>query len=111
MTPHPLHAARRLQNALHDLGINGDVHQGHGLALVSVWADLVVWCDGTSYYWWSGRTSPRTGRRTYSYSPADDPVTTARRIAHRYAHLRRTHPLSVAMGQALPVSRGEVLCR
>ncbi|MBB6473093.1 hypothetical protein [Sphaerisporangium rubeum] len=32
--------------------------------------------------------SETTRRRTYSYGPADDPVTTARRVAGRYAQLR-----------------------
>ncbi|GII62365.1 hypothetical protein Skr01_24500 [Sphaerisporangium krabiense] len=80
-------AAHRLSHALERHGINGQVHEGRGLALVSVWTDLVAWTDG-SCFWWSGAVSD-SNRRTYSYSPADDPVTTARRVAERYAELRR----------------------
>ncbi|MEU9883920.1 hypothetical protein [Sphaerisporangium sp. NPDC051011] len=80
-------AAHRLSHALERHGITGEVHEGRGLALVSVWVDLVAWTDG-SCFWWS-RAVMAGNRRTYSYSPADDPVTTARRVAERYGQLRR----------------------
>ncbi|MEV0233068.1 hypothetical protein [Nonomuraea sp. NPDC050786] len=32
------------------VGIPADVHDGYGLALVSVWVGLVVWCDGERYW-------------------------------------------------------------
>ncbi|RCG29497.1 hypothetical protein DQ384_20915 [Sphaerisporangium album] len=80
-------AAHRLSRALERHGITGEVHEGRGLALVSVWVDLVAWTDG-SCFWWSGAVTAGN-RRSYSYSPADDPVTTARRVAERYAQLRR----------------------
>ncbi|MFJ2029080.1 hypothetical protein [Streptosporangium sp. NPDC087985] len=48
----PLRAANRLLTALEDLGIAADVHEGYGIALVSVWVDLVVWTDGASFSWW-----------------------------------------------------------
>jgi hypothetical protein len=83
-----------LREELQRFGIAADVHEGYGRALVSVWVDLVVWCQPRAYYWWSGRVSPLTGRRTYCYGPADDPVTVARRVAARYAQLRNGHPLS-----------------
>lgn len=35
-------------------GIHADAHEGYGLALVSVWVGLVVWCDGTWYWWRAG---------------------------------------------------------
>ncbi|MET8047172.1 hypothetical protein ABZU75_06180 [Streptosporangium sp. NPDC005286] len=42
----PLRAANRLLTALEDLGIAADVHEGYGIALVSVWT------DGASFPWW-----------------------------------------------------------
>ncbi|MBG0814652.1 hypothetical protein [Planomonospora sp. ID82291] len=74
---------------LRSLGIIGDVHDGYGLALVSLWADLVVWTNGDYYLWWSGRHCPRTNRRSYAYHDAKDPLTAAQRIASRYGALRR----------------------
>ncbi|GLW99462.1 hypothetical protein Misp02_35490 [Microtetraspora sp. NBRC 16547] len=97
----PLRAANRLLTVLEDLGIAADVHEGYGIALVSVWVDLVVWTDGASFSWWSGRISQRTGLREHAYCPADDPVTAARRIADRYAELRDEHPLSELIREVL----------
>jgi hypothetical protein len=94
---HPaIRAAYRLSRAFEPHGIAADVHEGTGIALVSVWTNLVVWC-GPCYLWWSGGVSPVTGRRTYTYCPADDPVTAARRVAERYAQLRkdRSSPVPV----------------
>lgn len=81
-------AAHRLSMALERHGITTEVHEGSGLALVSVWLDLVAWTDGSCYFWWAGGVSETTRRRTYSYGPADDPVTTASRVAGRYMELR-----------------------
>ncbi|GAA1255285.1 hypothetical protein GCM10009677_01410 [Sphaerisporangium rubeum] len=81
-------AAYRLRGVLEGHGISGRVREGRGVALVEVCADLVAWTDGRCYFWWSGVVSETTRRRTYSYGPADDPVTTARRVAGRYAQLR-----------------------
>lgn len=93
----PSRAAERLSDELAALGIRTDVHEGYGLALVSVLAGLVVWTDGRCYRWWSGRQSRRTQRWVYAFGPADDPVTTARRIAARYKDLRQHHPLSALL--------------
>ncbi|MFC4535285.1 hypothetical protein [Sphaerisporangium dianthi] len=87
---HPaIRAAYRLRDALQRHGIAADVNEGTAIALVSVWHQLVVWA-GPCYLWWAGGVSPVTGRFTYRYSPADDPVTAARRVAERYHELRRT---------------------
>ncbi|GGL19123.1 hypothetical protein Sme01_36240 [Sphaerisporangium melleum] len=87
--PHPaIRAAYRLRAALEPHGIAADVNEGAGLALVSVWHDLVVWC-GPCYLWWAGGVSPVTGRFTYRYTSADAPETAARRVAERYHQLRR----------------------
>ncbi|MFC4535584.1 hypothetical protein [Sphaerisporangium dianthi] len=87
--PHPAtRAAHRLRRALEWHGITAEVHEGRGLALASVCVDLVAWTDGACYFWWSGEVSETTGRRTYAYSPADDPVTAARRVAERHRDLR-----------------------
>ncbi|GLX03312.1 hypothetical protein [Microbispora sp. NBRC 16548] len=93
----PSLAAERLSDELAALGIRTDVHEGYGLALVSVWVELVVWTDGRCYRWWSGRKSARTQRWIYAFGPVDDPVTTARRIAVRYKDLRQHHPLSALL--------------
>ncbi|MEU4540323.1 hypothetical protein AB0G15_36340 [Streptosporangium sp. NPDC023825] len=92
-TDDPLYAAVRLAEELRNLEMPADIHHGVGIALVSVWIDLVVWTNGVSYHWWSGKMSAR-GRRRYAYSPVDDPLTAARRVAVRYADLRGGHPLS-----------------
>ncbi|MEQ4718987.1 hypothetical protein ABN273_21570 [Nonomuraea sp. B19D2] len=68
--------------------ISADVHEGRGLALVSVWTGLVVWTDGFWYRWWTGRRS-RMGRWLYAHHSAFEPERAARRIAARYAELRR----------------------
>ncbi|ACZ86066.1 hypothetical protein Aros01_06535 [Streptosporangium roseum] len=89
-----LQAAERLRAALHQLGIATDVHAGYDLALVSVWVELIVWSDGRLYWWWSGRKARRSGRWIYVIHSTDAPDTAARRVAARYTHLWRTHPLS-----------------
>ncbi|WP_214416538.1 hypothetical protein [Sphaerisporangium fuscum] len=86
-------AAHRLRRALEWHGITSEVHEGRGIALVSVCVDLVAWTDGSCYFWWSGTVSGSTGRRTYNYSPAGDPVTAARRVAGRYMELRHGRPM------------------
>ncbi|GII78588.1 hypothetical protein Sru01_35700 [Sphaerisporangium rufum] len=85
-------AARRLNRVLEQFGITAEVHEGQGIALVAICADLVAWTDGRCYFWWSGTVSSSTGRRVYNYCPADDTVTTARRLADRYAELRPGRP-------------------
>ncbi|GAA1506460.1 hypothetical protein GCM10009677_43700 [Sphaerisporangium rubeum] len=87
-------AAYRLRHALESHGIAADVNEGDGIALVSVWHDLLVWC-GPCFLWWAGEVSPTNGRNVYRYSPANDPVTAARRIAARYDQLRRITPADV----------------
>ncbi|MEN3533613.1 hypothetical protein AAH991_00740 [Microbispora sp. ZYX-F-249] len=90
--------AERLRLELRQLGIVADLHEGKGLALLSVWVDLVVWCErgveGWRYRWWTGRVSDQTGRRIYTGCRADAVKTAGQRIAGRYAELRRVHPLS-----------------
>ncbi len=88
--------ADQLRAALAARGVSADVHEGRGLALVSVWAGLVVWTDGFWYWWWTGRRS-RTGRWLYANHSATEPERAAGRIAARYAHLRETHPLPQPM--------------
>ena len=83
--------AERLRLELEQYGVAADVHEGYGLALVSVWVELVVWTDGRWFRWRSGRTST-SGRPVYAFAPASDVVTAARRVAHRYRQLRRTYP-------------------
>ncbi|MEQ4720165.1 hypothetical protein [Nonomuraea sp. B19D2] len=93
ITINPGHSAELLRQALAGKGVIADVHDGYGLALVSVWVGLVVWCDGR-YYWW--RTGWNAGRRrvVYAWHPAIDPVRAAHRVAMRYADLRAAHPVT-----------------
>ncbi|WP_143022313.1 hypothetical protein [Nonomuraea maritima] len=83
----PCRSAELLQRELRHDGINADVHDGYGLALVSVWVGLVVWCDGERFWWRTGWNADRH-RVIYAWHPADDPLRAARRIAMRYAELR-----------------------
>ncbi|MEV4091859.1 hypothetical protein [Streptosporangium saharense] len=82
-----VHAAGLLREELARRGVEGDVHGGYGLALVSVHGDLVVWTDGTVYRWWAGHLSPRTGRRLYAVYGVGNPATVARGVMLRYAEL------------------------
>ncbi|WP_214325107.1 hypothetical protein [Nonomuraea sediminis] len=89
-----MRGAHALRATLRDLGISADVHAGHGVALVSVWVDLLIWCDGFTYRWWNGQVSSATGRRIYIVYSADNPPTAARAVAYRLSVVRQTHPLS-----------------
>lgn len=89
-----VHAAGLLRDELARQGVESDVHDGYGLALVTVWADLVVWTDGMVYRWWAGRVSQKTGRRLYAVYGVSNPATAARGVAFRYAELRGNRPLS-----------------
>ncbi|SFK00481.1 hypothetical protein SAMN05216275_11589 [Streptosporangium canum] len=88
----PCQTAEFLRKALEEQGIASDVHDGYGLALVSVWVGLVVWCDGERVWWRTGWDA-RRGRSVYAWHPANDPVRAARRVVFRYAELRETHRL------------------
>ncbi|MFI7462814.1 hypothetical protein [Nonomuraea sp. NPDC049646] len=80
-------SAGLLHQELRHGGISADVHTGYGLALVSVWVGLVVWCDGQRFWWRTGWNADRH-RVIYAWHPATDPRGAARRIAMRYAELR-----------------------
>ncbi|MEU4405519.1 hypothetical protein AB0F88_13400 [Streptosporangium sp. NPDC023963] len=82
-------AAERLRIGLEHYGVVADVHQGHGVALLSVWTNLVVWTDGLAYRWWTGRISAKTGRRLYRVYGVDNPITVAHYVAQRYEELRK----------------------
>ncbi|GAA3068624.1 hypothetical protein [Streptosporangium carneum] len=91
-----VHAAGLLRDELARQGVEGDVHGGYGLALVSVRGDLVIWTDGMVYRWWTGRMSPKTGRRLYAVYGVDNPATVARGVMLRHAELRGERRHSVA---------------
>ncbi|WP_433372635.1 hypothetical protein [Streptosporangium sp. CA-115845] len=86
-------AAERLRVELAALGVHADVHHGYGMALVSVWRELLVWTDGTVYRWWTGQLSWKTGQRLYTVGDPDDPTVAARCVARRREELRQTYPL------------------
>ncbi|WP_084959061.1 hypothetical protein [Thermoactinospora rubra] len=83
---------------LADQGIGVDVHDGYGLAVVSVRAGLLVWCNGDRFWWGSG-WEERRKRPVYSWHPACEPDRAARRIAFRYRDLRATHPVPAVLQQ------------
>ncbi|MBB5138857.1 hypothetical protein HNP84_008615 [Thermocatellispora tengchongensis] len=83
-----MEAAFRLQQSLVARGIAADVNDGYGRAVVSVWAGLTVWTDGTAF-WWRKRWNRERERYIYAAHAADDPERAARRVAFRYAYLRR----------------------
>ncbi|MCC5581560.1 hypothetical protein IMZ11_38760 [Microtetraspora sp. AC03309] len=87
-------AAERLKTELERYEITSDAHPGNGVAMVSVWTDLMVWTDGKfSYMWWGGAYAPNsTTRRRFTHSPVDDPALAARRVASRYAVVRAEDP-------------------
>ncbi|MGJ6968855.1 hypothetical protein ACSDR0_43835 [Streptosporangium sp. G11] len=93
-------SAERLKLSLGDLQIAADVHEGQGIALVSVWLDLIVWTNGRWYRWWTGRMSQKTRRRLYAVHSTENPVTTARHVALRYRELHTSHPLPALLAEA-----------
>lgn len=88
-----LDIAEELRTHLDRQGIKADVHDGYGLALVSVWVGLVIWCKDDRYWWRTGWDARRY-RPVYAWHPAMDVARAARRIAFRYAELREVHPPS-----------------
>lgn len=82
-------AAEQLRIGLERCGVAADIHEGHGVSLISVWTNLVVWTDGRAYRWWTGKISAKTGRRLYRVYGVDNPVTVARCVAQRYEELRK----------------------
>ncbi|WP_030924352.1 hypothetical protein [Streptosporangium amethystogenes] len=86
----PAETAESLQAELDRLKISSDVHDGYGLALVSVWVGLVVWCDGDRFWWRTG-WDVRRGRFVYAWHCSTEPARAARRVAFQYAHLREHH--------------------
>ena len=48
-------AAEELRRVLEEVyAIKAYVHDGYGLAVVSVWVGLLVWCDGALFRWRAG---------------------------------------------------------
>lgn len=96
-----LDAAEHLQRELNHLGIPSDVHEGYGLALVSVWVGLVVWCDCERFWWRTGWDASRK-RAIYAWHSILEPDRAARRVAFRYAEMRASHPHSTLIVGAQP---------
>lgn len=82
-------AALRLRHHLEAHGIAADVNDGYGLAVVSVWIDLLVWTDGERFWWRTG-WNPLRRRYRIAWHPVADSERAARRIAFRLAQLRRS---------------------
>lgn len=92
----PCQRAELLRRALEEYGIASDVHDGYGLALVSILGGLVVWSDGWNY-WWRVSWSAEYRRVVYAWHPTTEPARAARRVALRYAELRRRRPPTEAV--------------
>ncbi|MGC5016248.1 hypothetical protein ACLQ2R_36255 [Streptosporangium sp. DT93] len=86
-------AAQALKAALGRCGIDADVNGGYGLAVVSVWRGLTIWSDGLTFWWGTGQRGVKHGRVLYARHTTQEPERAARRIAFRYADLRKDHPL------------------
>ncbi|MFI6291961.1 hypothetical protein ACIBEJ_10285 [Nonomuraea sp. NPDC050790] len=81
-------SARRLVHALDVHGLPATVHEGYGIALVSIQLRLLIWVECGSYgwhfRWWTGEVSRRTGHWIWALCPAAAASTAARRIVQRY---------------------------
>ncbi|MEV0821577.1 hypothetical protein [Nonomuraea rubra] len=86
-----LDAAEQLRRELGRLDIPSDIHDGYGLALVSVWVGLVVWCDCERFWWRTGWDDGRK-RAVYAWHSVLEPARAARRVARRYADVRQSQP-------------------
>jgi hypothetical protein len=88
-----LDAAEQLKRELHLFGIPSDVHDGYGLALVSVCVGLVVWCDCERFWWRTGWDVLRK-RAIYAWHPIQEPARAAGRLSRRYVDVRASHPVA-----------------
>ncbi|RJL19729.1 hypothetical protein [Bailinhaonella thermotolerans] len=97
----PALMARRLVAALASHRIRVQMYGAmDGRALVSVYPDLVVVCDGQLYQWWTGRES-ESGRPVMAYGHAASVASTARRVMARREELRRRWPVVASLGEDL----------
>ncbi|MEU8382522.1 hypothetical protein [Streptosporangium sp. NPDC048865] len=96
----PARAAESLKAELEHCDINADVNDGYGLAVVSIWPGLTVWSDGLTFWWHTGGWDARHGRAVYAWHAAEELERVARRVALRYADLRKAHPLPAARAGA-----------
>jgi hypothetical protein len=100
-----LSSAECLRRVLRSRGCVADVHDGYGLALVSVWVGLVIWCDGERFWWRSG-WDERRNRAVYAWHPSTDPDRAADRIRRRYEQLRTSHGLPAVAGELASAADG-----
>ncbi|WP_344493582.1 hypothetical protein [Nonomuraea monospora] len=97
----PLDAAEELQRELSHMGIPSDVHEGYGLALVSVWVGLVIWCDRERFWWRTGWDASRK-RTIYAWHPVLEPMRAAHRVARRYTDVRASSSSPTLVAGAQP---------
>ncbi|MER7506696.1 hypothetical protein AB0L05_41800 [Nonomuraea pusilla] len=95
----PVRAAESLRVELERHGIVADVHDGYGLAVVSIWTGLTVWSDGLVFWWRTGNWDARRRRPVYAYHDVRDLERTARRVAFRFTQLRKEGPPSGLIGK------------
>lgn len=93
-------AAEELRRVLGELyAIKTDVHDGYGLAVVSVWVGLLVWTDGSMFWWRTGWDAGRK-RALYAFHPVTEPERAAHRAAFQYSILRGFPPPARGAGDA-----------
>ncbi|MER7362184.1 hypothetical protein [Nonomuraea wenchangensis] len=82
------HLARELAAALEGRGIDSQVFEAQGIALVGIWSvGLVVWCEPNGEAWrsrWSLDDGSGTGRRSYAVCTCAAMETAVRRIEGLY---------------------------
>ena len=77
-------AASTLRAALAELGLARTYQSdGEGMSMVSVWANLTVWCAGEVFFWRTGHDM-----RDFTHHPIRDPAGAAVKIRTRYEELR-----------------------
>lgn len=80
--------ARELAAALRGRGIDSQISEAHGIALVGIWSvGLTVWCEQSRNAWrfrWCLNDASGTGRWDYTVCPCAAMETAARRIEGLY---------------------------
>jgi hypothetical protein len=84
-------AAEQLQVNLGRYDIPSDLHDGQGLALLSICVGLIVWCDGTRFWWRTGWNEEHR-RFVYAWQSSLEPDIAARRVSRLYVQVRREGP-------------------
>jgi hypothetical protein len=90
---------------LAELGVDADLqpHTRSGDVWVSVWAGLLVRCDGLTFTW----TTRRRSSSVLHFSPADSPREVAEMIAGHYRLLVARYPAPTCPLQGLEAAMSQ----